>query len=203
MTAGSPDLARSDDGRARRLWSGRLTRLGLPPVAAVLLALVTILPIGALLMRSLIARDGSFAGFDNFLRYATEPGLSIAAWNSVTLSGLATLMTLLIAYPVAYAFNRSCMACKGLFRAIVMLPLLAPSLLPSIGLIYLFGTQGILKDWLLGGQLYGPIGIVMGSVFYALPHAVLILSVGLAASDARLYEAARALKAGPWRQFLP
>ena len=41
----------------------------------------------------------------------------------------------------------------------------------------------------------------MGSVLYALPHAVLILSAGLAASDARLYEAARALRAGPWRQF--
>jgi iron(III) transport system permease protein len=53
----------------------------------------------------------------------------------------------------------------------------------------------------MGQQLYGPIGIVMGSVFYALPHAVLILSAGLAASDARLYEAARALRAGPWRQF--
>jgi iron(III) transport system permease protein len=82
-----------------------------------------------------------------------------------------------------------------------MLPLLAPSLLPALGLIYIFGTQGILKSLLMGGELYGPNGIVIASVFYALPHAVLILSSGLSQSDARLYEAARALKAGPWRQF--
>lgn len=189
------------DGRMLRVWSTRLTRQTLPPLAALVLALATILPIGALLVRSLYSRDGAFAGFDNFLRYATEPGLAIAAWNSVTLSGFATLLTILIAYPLAYALNRSCMPFKGLLRAIVMLPLLAPSLLPAIGLIYLFGTQGILKSWLMGGQLYGPIGIVIGSVLYALPHAVLILSAGLAASDARLYEAARALRAGPWRQF--
>jgi iron(III) transport system permease protein len=189
------------DGRMFRVWSARVTRQTLPPLAALVLALATILPIGALLVRSLYSRDGAFAGFDNFLRYATEPGLAIAAWNSVTLSGFATLLTILIAYPLAYALNRSCMPFKGLLRAIVMLPLLAPSLLPAIGLIYLFGTQGILKSWLMGGQLYGPIGIVIGSVLYALPHAVLILSAGLAASDARLYEAARALRAGPWRQF--
>ena len=201
MTAETLGPLRDGHGRALRVWSARLTRLGLPPLAALLLAIATILPIGALLIRSLIARDGSFAGLDNFVRYATEPGLSIAAWNSVTLSGLATVLTILIAYPIAYALSRSCMPFKGGFRAIVMLPLLAPSLLPSIGLIYLFGTQGVLRGLLMGEQLYGPIGIVMGSVLYALPHAVLILSSGLSSSDARLYEAARALRAGPWRQF--
>lgn len=190
-----------EQGRAGRIWSARLTRQALPLLAAVVLALATILPIGALLIRSLFNRDGTFAGIDNFVRYATEPGLAIAAWNSIMLSGLATVLTILIAYPLAYGLNRSCMPFRGLFRAIVMLPLLAPSLLPAIGLIYLFGTQGVLKSWLMGEQLYGPIGIIMGSVLYALPHAVLILSAGLAASDARLYEAARALRAGPWRQF--
>ena len=190
-----------DHGRIRRIWSARLTRQGLPIFATALLALATILPISALLVRSLFSREGTFAGINNFVRYATEPGLAIAAWNSVTLSGFATVLTILIAYPLAYGLNRSCMPFKGLFRAIVMLPLLAPSLLPAIGLIYLFGTQGVLKSWLMGEQLYGPVGIIMGSVLYALPNAVLILSAGLAASDARLYEAARALRAGPWRQF--
>ena len=190
-----------DGGRTLRVWSARLTRQLLPLLTVLLLSLATILPIGSLLIRSLFGRDGTFAGLANFVRYATEPGLSIAAWNSVTLSALATVLTIFIAYPIAYALNRSCIPFKGLFRTLVMLPLLAPSLLPAIGLIYLFGTQGVLKSWLLGGALYGSIGIVLGSVFYALPHAVLILSAGLAASDARLYEAARALRAGPWRQF--
>ncbi len=74
-------------------------------------------------------------------------------------------------------------------------------MLPAFGLVYLFGNQGVLKSWLIGAPLYGPVGIIMASVFYALPHALLILSGGLAAGDARQYEAARALRAGAWRIF--
>jgi iron(III) transport system permease protein len=179
----------------------RIVEFGLPGTMLALLALATILPINALLSRAFYGRDGAFVGFSNFVRYATEPGLSIAAWNSTYLSAIATVIVVALAYPVAFALTRSCMPLKGLFRLVIMLPLLAPSLLPTFGLVYLFGNQGWLKSWLMGAKLYGEVGIVMASVIYALPHAVLILSGGLAAGDARLYEAARALKAGPWRRF--
>jgi iron(III) transport system permease protein len=180
---------------------GGLAAFLLPLVMIALLAIATILPIGALLIRSLYDRNGAFIGFDNFVRYAGDPGLSIAAWNSVALSGLATVIVIAIAFPYAYALNRSAMPLRGLFRVVALLPLLTPSLLPAFGLIYLFGNQGLLKSWLWGEPLYGPIGIVIASVFYALPHAILILSAGLASGDARHYEAARALKSGPWRTF--
>lgn len=165
------------------------------------LALATVLPIGALLSRAFYDRDGAFVGLANFVRYATEPGLSIAAWNSVYLSSIATAVVVALAYPVAFALTRSRMPLKGVFRLLLMLPLLAPSLLPAFGLVYLFGNQGWLNSWLFGAKLYGEVGIVLASIIYALPHAVLILTGGLAAGDARLYEAARALKAGPWRSF--
>jgi iron(III) transport system permease protein len=199
-----PEGRRNDSAQSparRGSWANRLTIWLLPLLVAGLLVVGTLLPIGALLIKSILDPAGNFVGAANFERYATEPGLAIAAWNSVTLSSLATLITILIAYPFSFALTRSLIPYKGLFRAIIMLPLLAPSLLPALGMIYLFGTQGSLKSWLMGGQLYGPFGIVVGSVFYALPTAVLILSAGLAAGDGRLYEAARALKAGPWRAF--
>ena len=53
-----------------------------------------------------------------------------------------------------------------------MMPILVPSLLPGIALVYLFGNQGLLKDLLIGYSIYGPIGIVIGSVFFTLPHAL-------------------------------
>jgi iron(III) transport system permease protein len=191
--------------RDRREWRHAFaqiaTRLVLPTLVAALLAIGIVLPIGALLIKSVLDPDGRFVGAANFTRYAAEPGLAIATWNSITLSATATLITIAFAYPFAFALTRSNMPLKGLFRAVVMLPMLAPSLLPALGLIYLFGTQGILRSWLFGGELYGPVGIIMASVLYALPTAVLILSSGLAAGDGRLYEAARALRAGPWRVF--
>ena len=172
-----------------------------PVSLLALLSLGVIIPIGALLLKSFLNPKGSFVWFDNFSRYVSEPGLSIAIWNSVSLSLIATLVTLFLAFPYAYALNRSRLPYKGLFKSIILLPILAPSLLPAFGLVYLFGNQGILKSWLFGSSIYGPIGIVIAHVFFALPHAILILSAGLASGDQRLYEAARALKSSTWRTF--
>ncbi len=188
---------------APRVHSGalRLPDTLLPVGLTLLLAIATVFPITALLLRSLYDQKGNFVGAANFIRYANEPGLSVAVWNSLTLSTMITIIVVTFAFPYAYALTRSRMPGRGAFRIVAMLPLLAPSLLPAFGLVYLFGNQGVLKSWLMGESLYGPIGIVLGSSIHAFPQAVLILSAGLMASDARLYEAARALKAGPWRIF--
>ncbi|MCF6234688.1 MAG: putative 2-aminoethylphosphonate ABC transporter permease subunit, partial [Rhodobacteraceae bacterium] len=63
------------------------------------------------------------------------------------------------------------------------------------------GNQGMLKEFLLGNSIYGPIGIVIGSVFFTFPHAMIIISTALSISDARLYEAAVSLKASRWKTF--
>jgi iron(III) transport system permease protein len=194
------DVTTVSGARARKILPD-ITSLFLPPILLVFLATATVLPIGALLVRAFLGRDGSFVGLANFTRYVSEPGLAIAAWNSTSLSAIATFIVMALAFPYAYALVRTRMPARGFFRLVALLPLLAPSLLPAFGLIYLFGNQGWLKHWLLGESLYGPVGIVFASVFYAFPHAVLILSAGLSAGDQRQYEAARALRAGPWRRF--
>ena len=53
----------------------------------------------------------------------------------------------------------------------------------------------------MGETIYGPIGIIIGSVFFTFPHAMIIISTALAISDARLYEAAVSLKASRWKTF--
>ena len=98
-----------------------------------------------------------------------------------------------LAFTYAYALTRSRMPFKGLFYAVAMLPLFAPSLLSAISLIYLFGNQGLLKGLLFGGSIYGAIGIVVAQVFYCFPHALIIAVTALALADARLYEVADAL----------
>ena len=81
------------------------------------------------------------------------------------------------------------------------MPILAPSLLPAISLIYLFGNQGLFKDWLFGHPIYGALGIVIAQVFYCFPHALMILVTALAMADGRLYEAAEVLGASRRRVF--
>ena len=140
-------------------------------------------------------------GISNFTRYFSTPALFRSIGNSLFIALLSTVITVSLAFWFAYALSRSCMKYKGFFKLVAMAPILVPSLLPGIALIYLFGNQGILKAFLMGNTIYGPIGIVVGSVFFTFPHAMLIIGTALSISDGRLYEAATALRASKWRTF--
>jgi iron(III) transport system permease protein len=107
------------------------------------------------------------------------------------------------------------MPAKGVFRAIAFMPLLAPSLALGIGLVYLFGTKGLVTTGFLGALerfagiplgfdigLYGFTGIVIGELLFCFPQAFMILVVAASLADARLYEASTALRASPWRTFV-
>ncbi len=143
----------------------------------------------------------NFVGLANFARYFADPALSLSFQNSFFISILGTVITLLLAFWYAYAITRTCIPARGLFKALALVPLLAPSLLPGLALVYLFGNQGIFKAVLMGQSIYGPIGIIVGEVFFAFPHAVLIITTALAMADQRLYEAATAMRASPMRTF--
>ncbi|KJF67963.1 putative 2-aminoethylphosphonate ABC transporter permease subunit [Rhizobium nepotum] len=151
--------------------------------------------------RRIVLRPARSLGFENFRTYFSTPALAQSITNSVLMALISTAFTVSVAFALAYGLTRSCMPLKGLFRGILALPILVPSLLPGIALVYLFGNQGIFKDWLLGYSIYGPIGIVIGSVFFTLPHAFLIILTALSVADARHYEAAASLKASKWRTF--
>ena len=166
-----------------------------------LLVLSLALPLWSMLSKSFDNHDGDFVGVANYAEYFTTPALTYSIQNSLHIAGLTTLITVCIAFSFAYALTRSCMPCKGLFKALTMIPILVPSLLPGIALVYLFGNQGMLKGLLFGNSIYGPIGIVIAEVFFTLPHAVMILITALSIADGRLYEAALSMRASRLRIF--
>ncbi|HVY00841.1 MAG TPA: putative 2-aminoethylphosphonate ABC transporter permease subunit [Pseudorhodoplanes sp.] len=156
--------------------------------------LITIaLPLWSLLSKSFQDADGHFVGLANYVRYFSTPSLFNSIFNSLWVAVAATAIVIPLAFLYAYALTRTRMPAKGLFYAAALLPLFAPSLLPAISLVYLFGNQGFLKGLLFGASIYGPIGIVVAQVFYCFPHALIILVAALALADARLYEVAEAL----------
>lgn len=151
--------------------------------------------------RRVMLRPIATRGLDNFVTYFSTPALFRSIQNSLFIAIVSTILTVALAFGFAYALNRSCMPFKGIFRTVAMVPILVPSLLPGIALVYLFGNQGMIKELLMGESIYGPIGIVIGSVFFTFPHALIIITTALAISDARLYEAAVALRASKWKTF--
>ena len=151
--------------------------------------------------RRIVLRASRSTGLANYRTYFSTPALFRSIKNSLLISFISTIITVSLAFGFAYALTRSTMRFKGLFRIIAMAPILVPSLLPGIALVYLFGNQGMLKEFLLGESIYGPIGIVIGSVFFTFPHAMIIITTALSISDARLYEAAISLRASRWKTF--
>jgi len=177
-----------------------LMRLGICLLIGWMLVTL-VLPLWWLLSKSFQNQNGDFIGLANYVQYFSTPALFASVWNSLFIALLSTAIVLPLAFVYAYALQRSCMRWKGLFQALALIPILAPSLLPAISLIYLFGNQGFLKGLMFGGSIYGPVGIVISQVFYCFPHALMILVASLSMADARLYEAADALGASKTRVF--
>jgi iron(III) transport system permease protein len=165
------------------------------------LVVTLVLPLWVLLSKSFHDQNGNFVGLANYTHYFSTPALFDSVWNSLFISLATTAIVLPLAFIYAYALQRSCMRWKGLFQALALIPILAPSLLPAISFIYLFGNQGIIKGLLMGGSIYGAGGIILAQVFYCFPHAMMILVAALSMADARLYEAADALGASKTRVF--
>ena len=170
-------------------------------VIIALLAVAVVFPLYSLLSMSLQDMDGKYVGLENFRIYFDTPALFASITNSLSVAISATLIVLGIAFVYAYALTRTRMPLRWFFRGVALIPILAPSLLAAISLIYWFGNQGVLKSWLGGGSIYGPVGIIIGSCFWVFPHALMILLTALSTADARLYEAAEALRTPKWRVF--
>lgn len=192
------DKAKSLLGRVSR---DNLVLFGLLAGLSTMMVLFILMPLWAMLTKSVQNANGEFVGLTNFATYFSSSSLWVSMGNTFTLGVIVTSVVGVLAFGYAYALTRSCMPFKGLFQILGTAPILAPSLLPAISLIFLFGNQGIAKEMLLGNSIYGVIGISMGLIFWTFPHALMILTTSLRTSDARLYEAARALKTSPIKTF--
>jgi iron(III) transport system permease protein len=189
--------------RQRAHWSDRVAHAALLVLVVLLVAFLA-LPLATILAKALQDKNGAFVGLANFGSYLATPALLQSFLNSVWVAALATLVTVPIAFGFAYALARSCIPAKGLFRTIALIPLLAPSLLSAISLIYWFGNQGVARRLVtaLGFEnIYGAPGVVVAECFAVFPHALMILLSALALADARLYEAADALGTSTRRKF--
>lgn len=173
------------------------------------------LPLVQLLSKSVTDQTGVFVGLQNFVHYFRTPALAGSLFHSLYVSVVPTLLSVGLGFLYAYALTRMGIPGKSFFHSVAMLPLFAPTLLYGISLVYLFGRKGLITTGFFGifqdmlGRslgvdigLYGPVGIIIAETFFTFPQAVLILSIALRLTDARLYEAAQSLRASPLRTFL-
>ncbi|WP_442962769.1 putative 2-aminoethylphosphonate ABC transporter permease subunit [Pseudomonas sp. Leaf129] len=181
-------------------WADRLFVFGGKVLFLVVLAMALLLPLLAIFWRGFSNDMGQGGGFAAARQLLASEHFHWLLGNSLRVSLTVAIIVVPLAYVFAYALQRTLIPAKGLWRAISLLPLLAPSMLPAIALIYLFGNQGLLRG-LFADNIYGFWGIVIGEVIYTFPHALMILLSALSLSDARLFDAASSMGASAWRSF--
>ncbi len=169
--------------------------LGLALIGAFLIA-----PLATLVVQALSppAGEGPWANFSLYLR---TPGLVRSLANTAWLAAAVAAIVIPLAFVVAFTLERTLAPLRRPLAMIASAPLLIPSLLPALALVYLFGRQGLITPWLGGHTIYGPQGVLAADVIFTFPHALVILRTALAAADGRLYEQAEILGANPWRTF--
>jgi len=130
--------------------------------------------------------------------------------GSLALAGAATLVTLLLAFPMALAIARSDARLRPLLLVLVIAPFWTSSLVRVYAFIMILKDEGLLNQALRGlGLIDAPLhifatdwAVLIGIVYAYFPFMVLPLYAALDAQDTTLREAAADLGASPVQSFL-
>ncbi|MFV0415569.1 MAG: ABC transporter permease [Chthoniobacterales bacterium] len=169
-------------------------------------------PIGETLRGAFVGADGKFT-----LAYIAEvfrnPLYLEGLWNSLLMAIFSTLISLLIALPLAFISDRYIFPGKSLLSALVLIPMILPPFVGAIGIKQILGQQGSLNsllesiglmnpdfpiDWLGQSRLAG---VVVMNALHLYPILYLNLVAALANVDPAMEEAAENLGCTGLRKF--
>lgn len=123
--------------------------------------------------------------------------------NSVLTTLTATAISVVLSFVLAWVISRTRLRLKSVFVVLFTIPMLIPSISHGMGLVLLFGDNGLITNLLgLNIGFYGFRGIVMGSVLYSFPVSFLMFHDSFQYEDYTVYEAASVLGLSKWQQFL-
>ncbi|WP_249660170.1 ABC transporter permease subunit [Lysinibacillus fusiformis] len=128
-----------------------------------------------------------------------------AFFNSFKVSFVASVITTILAFFLAYAIHFTTMHrhTKKLVQIGITLPMLLPTITYGFVLIYTFGNQGILTR--LAGQplfkIYGYNGLVIGYILYTLPVAFILMQNSMQYIDKRFLLVSMLMHDRPLRRF--
>jgi spermidine/putrescine transport system permease protein len=186
----------------------RLRAWFLAPTWAVMLTFF-VAPLAIILAYSLLTR-GTWGGIsrpwsiESYRRLADPIYLGIL-WRSFWIAGAATLLCLVLGFPLALFISRSGKR-KNLYLSLVILPFWTSFLVRTYAWMFLLRDTGLINTALQKlGLIHDPLpllyndgAVILGLVYGYLPFMVLPLYATLERLDRNLLEAAADLGAKPW-----
>ncbi len=178
----------------------------------VWMALMVVIPILIMVVYAFTAADA--ADFEGTLENFSEMGSYASVFlRSFRLALVATLVCLLIGYPVSYWMAHEGPGFQRVAMALIMLPMWMNFLLRTYSWMSILENNGLLNQlfraigltWLLGVDYIPMIGtsgaVVLGMVYNYLPFMILPIYSVIIKLDHSLLEAARDLGADDQRVF--
>jgi putative spermidine/putrescine transport system permease protein len=198
---GAPAAGRLVDG-----WGALLSPL------TIFLLLVFVTPLVVVLARSF---TDPTPGLVNYRDFFASPVYADVMVNTFRISGLVTLLTLLIGFPYAYLMTLASPFWRGVMLVVVLIPFWTSLLVRTFAWVLMLGDTGVVNHFLITlGIVDEPVtmlrnqtGVLIGMVQVMLPFAVLPLFATMRTIDRRLLQAAEGLGARPvfafWRIYAP
>jgi molybdate transport system permease protein len=139
-----------------------------------------------------------------FVAYLKQPQVLQAVLLSLFTTVAATLVSILLGTPLAYAIGRGSFRYPRLVDTLIDLPLVLPPAVAGVALLMTFGRRGLLGGALdfLGIQIpFTPLAVVMAQTFVSASFYIKSAALGFASIDPELEQAAGLDGASNWQTF--
>ncbi len=164
---------------------------------------------------------GSFPTLDSYQVLFSKYRFSEAFTNTIVISLVSVSLELILGLGVALMLSQKFRG-RGLFRAIMLLPMGIPTVVAATNMRYIFGSSGYLNEFLFDisnilmkiGVVSEPfqrlnflqeplalISVAISDMWKVTPLVMLILLAGLEAIPRDIYEAAEVDGASLWQRF--
>jgi multiple sugar transport system permease protein len=160
-----------------------------------------------------IGRTGAFVGVENYVWLWDDAVFWLAVFNTLLYTGVASAIKFGIGLYLALLLNEN-LPFKAIFRAIVLIPFIVPTVLSAIAFWWLFDAQFSILSWtlrqaglithninFLGDIWNARWSVIFVNIWRGVPFVAITLLAGLQTVPPSLYEAATIDGANRWQMF--
>ncbi|MFT4134146.1 MAG: sugar ABC transporter permease [Labrys sp. (in: a-proteobacteria)] len=160
-----------------------------------------------------IGREGIFIGLENYEFLWADSVFWLSVFNTVVYTVVASILKFGLGLWLALLLNQH-LPFKSLFRAIVLLPWVVPTVLSALAFWWIYDSQFSIISWslmklgliqqpinFLGDPINARISVIVANVWRGIPFVAISLLAGLQTISPSLQEAASLDGATSWQRF--
>ncbi|MFR0355532.1 carbohydrate ABC transporter permease [Streptomyces sediminimaris] len=162
-------------------------------------------------VRSFVAGNAPFTGWDNFRRVLDDPTFGPAMRHTMVFTFVSIAFQYAIGLALAVFFNRR-FRLSTVLRALFLIPWLLPLIVSASTWSWMFNSESGVVNYFLHLLGADPVGwltspdwaltsVIVANIWIGIPFNLVILHSGLQNIPAELYEAAALDGASAWQQF--